>query len=392
MFTGAGRDFCAGGDVKAMGAAGPPTPERRHAAMTRYRELTLALTGFDGPLVSAPDGVDYGVGVSIALIADLVPISTRVRCAASPPANRRASAGLPSPLHFNRRPMIDYDKTKAWRSGDIRHAYTTRDTILYALGLGAGQDPLDAAELRLTYEENLLALPTMAAVLASPGFWMRERKELGIDFVKLLHGEQRVTILEPLPVAGTLVGASRVTRIVDKGEGKGAVMTVEKQLRDEASGELIAVAEQTLFLRGDGGFSKNGGGDEAGPAPASVPKTAPEFTIDLPTRPEAALIYRLSGDINPLHVDPEVAAKAGFPKPILHGLATYGAACRGIVKAFCGGDPRQLKSFGARLTSPVFPGETLRLEAWRVSPSAAAFRCRVVERDVVVLANGSAAL
>lgn len=287
--------------------------------------------------------------------------------------------------------MIDYEKTRAWCSDDVRHAYTTRDTILYALGLGAGQDPLDPADLRLTYERDLLALPTMAAVLASPGFWMRDRQELGIDFLRLVHGEQAVTIHQTLPVAGTLVGRSRVTRIVDKGEGKGAVMTVEKQLRDEAGGALVAVAEQTLFLRGDGGFSKNGGGDEAGPSPAAMPETAPEVSIDLATRPEAALIYRLSGDLNPLHVDPDVAAKAGFPRPILHGLATYGVACRGIVRAFCGDDPRRLGSFRARLTSPVFPGETLRLEAWRTA-SGAAFRCRAIERDVVVLANGSAAL
>lgn len=288
--------------------------------------------------------------------------------------------------------MIDYHKAKAWHSGDVRHAYGTRDTILYALGLGAGQDPLDPDELRLTYEKNLVALPTMAAVLASPGFWMRERKELGIDFFKLVHGEQRVTILQPLPAAGTVIGNSRVTRIVDKGEGKGAVMTVEKQLRHEAGGEPLAVSEQTLFLRGDGGFSRHGGGDAPGPAQAATPETAPELSIELPTRPEAALLYRLSGDINPLHADPEFAAKAGFPKPILHGLATYGAACRGIVKLLCGGDPQRLKSFSARLTSPVFPGETLRLEAWRLSEHEAAFRCRVPARDVVVLANGSATL
>jgi acyl dehydratase len=288
--------------------------------------------------------------------------------------------------------MIDYDKTRAWCSGDVRHPYTTRDTILYALGVGAGQDPLDPAALRLTYEKDLVALPTMAAVLASPGFWMRERRELGIDFLRLVHGEQAVTMHRTLPVVATLVGSSRVTRIVDKGEGKGAVMTVEKRLTDEASGELVAVSEQTLFLRGDGGFSRHGGGDEPGPPPPAMPETAPEVTIDLPTRPEAALIYRLSGDINPLHVDPEVAAKAGFPKPILHGLATYGVACRGVVAAFCADDPRRLRAFRARLTSPVYPGETLRLEAWRFGAGDVAFRCRAVERDVVVLANGSATL
>lgn len=288
--------------------------------------------------------------------------------------------------------MIDYDKTRAWQSGAVRHAYTARDSILYALGVGIGADPLDAAQLRFTYEKDLVTLPTMAAVLASPGFWMRERRELGIDATRLVHGEQGITLHAPLPPAATVLGASRVTRIVDKGEGKGAVLHVEKTLTDAGSGQLLATTEQVLFLRGDGGFSKQGGGDEAAPPAPATPDTAPELVLDLPTRPEAALVYRLSGDINPLHVDPAVAAKAGFARPILHGLATYGVACHGVVKAFCGYDPARLKHFRARLTSPVYPGETLRLEAWRVAAGEVAFRCRVVERDLVVLANGRALL
>ncbi len=288
--------------------------------------------------------------------------------------------------------MIDYEKTRAWRSADVRHAYTAKDSILYALGVGIGADALDPKSLRFTYEKNLVALPTMAAVLASPGSWMRERTELGIDFLKLMHGEQGVTLHAPLPAAATLIGRSRVTRIVDKGEGKGAVLHVEKTLSDEASGELIATAEQVLFLRGDGGFSKNGGGDEAAPALPTTPQTASDLSVDLPTRPDAALLYRLSGDFNPLHVDPDVAAKAGFPKPILHGLATYGAACHGIVKSFCDYDPARLKSIRARLSSPVYPGETIRLDCWRGADGVIAFRGRVVERDLVVLTNGRATL
>ena len=287
--------------------------------------------------------------------------------------------------------MIDYEKTKAWRSDAVRHSYTPKDCILYALGLGLGRDPLDAAQLRYTYEKDLVALPTMAAVLASPGFWVRERKELGIDFLRLVHGEQAVTVHEPLPVSATVVGRSRVTRIVDKGEGKGAVLHVEKLLSDDASGRLLATTEQVLFLRGDGGFSAQGGGDEPAPPPPATPETPPELTLELPTRPEAALIYRLSGDLNPLHVDPAVAAKAGFAKPILHGLATWGMACHGIVRGCCDDDPARLRSFRARLTSPVYPGETLQLQAWKISEREVAFRCRVPERDVVVLANGRAA-
>ena len=287
--------------------------------------------------------------------------------------------------------MIDYDKTRAWRSDEVRHTYSTRDTILYALGVGAGADPLDARQLGLIYENRLVALPTMAAVLASPGPWMQKREELGINYTKLVHGEQGVTLHAPLPSAGTLIGRSRVTRIVDKGEGKGAVMHVEKTLSDDATGQLLATAEQVLFLRGDGGFSTGGGGDDAAPAPRATPDTAPDSTIELATRRDQAALYRLSGDYNALHIDPEVASRAGFPKPILHGLATYGIACRAIVETFCDFDPTRLKSIRARLSSPVFPGETVRLECWRTDEGVA-FRARVAERDVVVLTHGAATL
>ena len=173
--------------------------------------------------------------------------------------------------------MLDHEKIRAWRSGDVRHTYTSKDTILYALGLGVGADPLDEKQLRFIYEQrDLVALPTLAAVLASPGAWMRERKELGIDFLKLVHGEQSVQLHAPLPAAATLIGRSRVVRLVDKGEGKGAVMHVEKQLIDEATQQHIATCEQVLFLRGNGGFATNGGGDEPAPAAPATPDTPPD--------------------------------------------------------------------------------------------------------------------
>lgn len=288
--------------------------------------------------------------------------------------------------------MIDYEKTMAWRSGDVRHTYTAKDTILYALGLGVGANPLDPAQLKFTYEKELVALPTLAAVLASPGFWMKERSELGIDFVKLVHGEQSVVLHEPLPAAGTLVGRSRVLRIVDKGEGKGALLQVEKSLHDEKTDRLIAVTEQVLFLRGDGGFSARGGGDAPAPALPATPDTPPDLQWDWPIRTDAALLYRLSGDLNALHVDPDVATRAGFPRPILHGLATYGMAGYGLVSALCGHDPGRLASIKARLTAPVYPGETLRLQVWRLNESDLAFRASVMERGVQVLGHGHATL
>jgi len=288
--------------------------------------------------------------------------------------------------------MLDYDKTRNFKFADVRHSYTSRDAILYALGIGMGADPLDRRELPFVYEKNQVAVPTMASVLASPGFWMREHKELGIDALKLVHGEQSVTLHGTLPAAGTVIGRSRVMRIVDKGEGKGAVIHTEKKLFDEATDQLLATVEQVVFCRGDGGFSKlSGGGDEPLPPFAATPDSAPDQVIDLLTRPDAALLYRLSGDLNPLHADPAVAEKAGFPKPILHGLATYGIACRALLAHFCGHDARRLKSMKARMSSPVFPGETIRVECWRQDGSVA-FRARVLERDLLVLTHGHAEL
>jgi acyl dehydratase len=288
--------------------------------------------------------------------------------------------------------MIDSDKTRAWQSGDIRHSYGPKDTILYHLGLGIGSDPMDERQQRFAYEKDLVVLPTIAAVLASPGAWMRERSELGIDFLKLVHGEQAVTLHAPMHPAATVIGRSRVTRLVDKGEGKGAVLHAEKSLTDEASGLLLATTEQVLFLRGDGGFAARGGvSDGAAPPPPPMPERSPDRVLDLPTRPDTALLYRLSGDLNPLHVDPAFAARAGFARPILHGLATWAMAGWGLVQGFGDGDPARLKSLRARLSAPVYPGETLRLACWQ-GDGEIAFSCRVVERDVVVLSHGRALL
>ncbi len=287
--------------------------------------------------------------------------------------------------------MVDYAKTRAWHSGDVRHAYTARDTILYALGVGAGCDPLDARQLRLVYEKDLAALPTMATVLASPGAWMRDDAKLGINFAKMVHGEQSVQLHAPLPASGSLVGRSRVVRLVDKGEGKGAIMHVEKELWDDAAQVLVATCEQVLFLRGDGGFSQAGGGDDPAPMAEPVPAGEPDQIVTMPTRPDQAVLYRLSGDLNPLHIDPAAASKAGFPRPILHGLATYGFAGRGLIECFCDGDPHRLTAIRARMSAPVFPGDTIRLECWR-RDGRVAFQARVAERDALVLSNGWAVI
>lgn len=282
---------------------------------------------------------------------------------------------------------IDYDKLMNWPFPDLEHRYSERDTMLYALGVGCGHDPMDRADLRFVYEESLLALPTMAVVLGYPGFWLKD-PATGVDWRKVLHGEQGLVLHRPLPAAATVVGRSRVTGIVDKGEGKGALMYSERDVVDHATGELLCTVTSTTFLRGEGGF---GGPSGPSPAPHPVPERAPDQAVDLPTLPQAALIYRLSGDTNPLHADPEIAAQAGFPRPILHGLGTYGVAGRAILRACCNNDPARLKTLNVRFSAPVFPGETIRTEIWQ-DGTTVSFRCRVVERDAMVLNNGLAML
>ena len=278
---------------------------------------------------------------------------------------------------------VNYDKLLALKIPEVTQAYTERDAILYALGVGLGRDPVDEGELPFVYEKNLKLLPTFAAVLGWPGFWVRDL-DTGIDWVKVVAGEQGLVLHRPLAPRGTAVGRTRITEIIDKGAGKGALVYSERDLIDGASGERIASVTQTTFCRGDGGF---GGPAREAPAAHPIPVRAPDLVCDRATRPEAALIYRLSGDPNPLHVDPAVARAAGFPRPILHGLASFGIACHGILKCLCEHDPGRLRSISGRYSAPVFPGETIRTEMWRDGPLVS-FRARVVERDVIALNNG----
>lgn len=287
---------------------------------------------------------------------------------------------------------IHYQQLKDRAFEPMRQHYTQRDTMLYALSLGVGNHPLDTKNLPLVYEgmdQPLQALPTMSSVLGYPGFWMKQ-EDSGIDWVKLVHGEQRTTIHQPVPVEAKVVGRTRVTRIIDKGAGKGAIVVSERSLEGE-DGTLYATLEQVTFCRGDGGYSRELGGqpsDESLPALAATPDTAAQWTFEHHIRPEAALLYRLMGDYNPLHADPRVAQAAGFEKPILHGLATYGMVGHALVMTACGGDASQLRSIHARFSSPVYPGETLRTEIWQNGKSLQ-FRALVVERNIVVLSHGN---
>jgi len=277
---------------------------------------------------------------------------------------------------------LDYDKIKNWNFPEIEQAYTAKDAILYALGVGYGHDPMDEAQLQFVYEKNLRTAPTLPVVLGHPGFWMMN-PETGIDWVKIVHGEQALRIHRSFPVSGTIIGRTRVRAIVDKGKDKGALVYQERSIVEKASGEALATLEHVTFCRGDGGIGKS---DPAPPPPPAVPEGTPDAICDLPTMPQAALIYRLCADPNPLHADPAVAKAAGFPRPILHGLCTYGVAGHAVLKTFCGYDPARLTGLSVRFSSPVFPGETIRTEMWRRGDTVV-FRSRVLDRNVVVLNN-----
>lgn len=282
---------------------------------------------------------------------------------------------------------LDYDTIKHWAFDAIEHTYTEKDTMLYALGIGLGQDPLDTPQLRYVYEDALQSFPTMSVVLGYPGFWMSDPRA-GIDWVKLVHGEQRMTLHAPLPTQGKVIGKNRITHVIDKGADKGALVITERTLYD-AAGTLLATLEQTTFCRGDGGF----GAGDASPAPLPAAPDRPadrQCTISTPAN--AALLYRLSADRNPLHADPEVVRKAGYAKPILHGLCTYGVAAHALIKTWCDYDAARLLSLNARFSSPVYSGETLVCDMWSAADDSLQFVVRAAERNVIVMSNGTATI
>jgi len=280
---------------------------------------------------------------------------------------------------------IVYEKLMALDIPPAEQSYGPKDCMLYALGIGLGHDPMNEDELPFVYEKNLKVLPTMGAVLGHPGFWARDR-DTGIDWVRIVNGEQGVRLHQPLKGQNTVIGRQRIVEVIDKGAGKGALVLTERKVTDKATGAPIATITQTTFCRADGGF---GGPPREAPEPHPIPERAPDAVCDLATRPEAALIYRLSGDRNPLHAEPAVAKQAGFPRPIMHGLGNFGIAGHAVLKTMCGYDPARLTAFACRFSAPVYPGETIRTEMWR-DGAAVSFRARVVERDVIAVNNGRA--
>jgi acyl dehydratase len=259
---------------------------------------------------------------------------------------------------------------------ETRQRITPRDAILYALGVGA-------TDLRFVYEDGLMVLPTMAVILAYPGFIWKDPR-LAIQWQKVVHGETSFQCHAPFPVDGTVRGITTIGPIIDKGEGKGAIVYQTREVFDGASRHLATVRNTTM-LRGDGGF---GGTGMVQQVPHGIPDRPPDKTEVLTTAPNQALIYRLSGDLNPLHVDPPAAVRAGFERPILHGLCTFGVAGRSLLSALAAGEPGRVRRMDVRFVNPVFPGEKIQTEIWHEGKGRAAFRAIVVERGIVALNNG----
>jgi acyl dehydratase len=280
---------------------------------------------------------------------------------------------------------LNYQEIMAHRPADIRASYGARDCMIYALGIGIGMDPTDAGQLQFVYEKNLAAFPTLATTLG----WMGRLTDprFGIDERMVVLADQKVVLHRPLAPAATLISRPYVKEIIDKGPGNAAIIQVTRDLTTE-DGTLIATVEGSTLARKHGGF---GGNVTQSPEPHAIPARDPDAVCDLPTPPNLAQVFRLTGDTNPLHIDPERAKVAGFPRPILHGMAGFGVAAHAILRTLCAYQPEKLASIEARFSRPIFPGETVRTEMWQ-NGSDVAFRCRTVERGEVAIDNGLARL
>jgi acyl dehydratase len=261
----------------------------------------------------------------------------------------------------------------------VTYAYAEKDVMLYGLGVGCGPD-----DLQFVYERELKVLPTFSVIVSFPAM-LNLGGAMQVNPAMVLHGEQRIDLRAPLPTSGTITTTPKITAVYDK--GKGAVVVVETQSVD-ARGNLLFVNTASIFVRGEGGF----GGDR-GPSGAKnvPPDRSPDKSISYKTLPQQALLYRLSGDMNPLHADPDFAKLGGFDRPILHGLCTYGHAGRAVLTAFCGNDPARLRTLEVRFSGVVFPGETITTDMWQVEPKKVVLTAKT-ERSEAVLSNAAAEL
>lgn len=255
--------------------------------------------------------------------------------------------------------------------------------ILYQLGLGAGSPPTDPRELSYTYEGNLAVLPTFGTIAASTSMLaVTSARGVDVNWALILHGEQELELERPVPRRGEVISRPRIAHIYDK--GRAALIVVEVTSTDRRTGELLFTNRSSLFIRGEGGW----GGDPGPKAANLAPAREPDHVVRSPTLPQQALLYRLSGDKNPLHADPAFAALGGFDRPILHGLCTYGIVCKAAVDAALGGDPGRARRYQARFAGVVFPGETVVTRMW-VEEDKVLLEASVEERDATVLSNAA---
>jgi len=253
---------------------------------------------------------------------------------------------------------VDRDKALANPPRAGEGSYGKDDVILYHLGLGAGNPPTDPNELEYAYEKDLKVLPSFAVVANTGGGSFRGMDGLDFNFAMMLHGEQEIILHKPLPTETKLTSEMRVKELYDK--GKAALLIMETTTKDE-DGDPLFTSLISLFLRGEGGF----GGPEAPKAGNVAPEREPDGTIEVPTLPQQALLYRLNGDKNPLHADPEFAKMGGFDTPIIHGLCSYGLVCKAIVDNVLDGDVSKVAGYAARFAGVAFPGETYEISYWK---------------------------
>jgi acyl dehydratase len=280
---------------------------------------------------------------------------------------------------------IDVDKVLAADLPAATSSWTPDDVILYHLGVGAGAQPTDPGELEYAYEGKLKVLPSygvipvsnaVLALFGTPG--------LDVNWATVLHGEQELELLQPLPTSAEIVTTPRVSGIYDKGK---AALVVLETTSSNSDGTPLFINRFSLFFRGEGGW----GGDAGAPPASAAPDRAPDIEVERTTLPQQALLYRLNGDKNPLHADPEFSKLGGFDQPILHGLCSYGIVCKAVVDEALGGDVAQVANYRARFAGVLFPGETLVVQMWREAGKVLV-QARCKERDTPVITNAAITL
>jgi acyl dehydratase len=280
---------------------------------------------------------------------------------------------------------IDREALLAAELTDVPAGYTETDVMLYALGVGLGRDPLDTNELGYVSEHaGLRTLPTFASMIVPESLL----ETSGCDMQRILHRAQSLQIFRPLPAAGELLVNQRVISVTDRGADVGAEVELDTELRLARDDTVVCQSVSRIIARADGGF----GGPVVGRRPRHrMPNREPDLSCDLPTRPDQALLFRLCGDLNPLHADPAAARAAGFDRPILHGRCTHGIACHAVLKTICNFDFTLITGFDVRFSAPVYPGDTITTEMWQ-DGNVVSFRCKVAKRDVVVINGGRCTL